>query len=92
MIDPNVYSLLMLVFFIGIFYMMIYRPQKKREKKEKEMRDALKVGDSILTSGGIMGKVINIKDDEITIETGVDKTKIKVIRTAVRVVEGPKEA
>lgn len=90
--DPNLFSSLMFfVIFMGIFYLMIFRPQKKREQKEKEMRDALKEGDNIITVGGIIAKVINIKDDEITVETSVDKTKIKILRSAVRSVEEVKE-
>jgi len=79
------------VVFMGIFYLMIFRPQKKREKKERDMRDALKEGDNIITVGGIIAKVINIKDDEITVESGVDRTKIKVLRSAIRTVEEAKE-
>lgn len=91
--DPNVYSSLMFfVVFIGIFYLMIYKPQKKREKKEREMRDALSTGNNVVTVGGIIGKVVNIKDDEITIETGVEKTQIKVLRSAIRSIEEPIQA
>lgn len=90
--DPNLFSSLMFfVVFMGAFYLMIFRPQKKREQKEREMRDALKEGDNIITVGGIIAKVINIKDDEITVETSVDKTKIKILRSAVRSVEEVKE-
>ncbi|NLD48481.1 MAG: preprotein translocase subunit YajC [Clostridiaceae bacterium] len=90
--DPNLFSSLMFfVVFMGIFYLMIFRPQKKREKKERDMRDALKEGDNIITVGGIIAKVINIKDDEITVESGVDRTKIKVLRSAIRTVEEAKE-
>lgn len=84
--------ILYLVFFGGIMYFMIYRPQKKREKKTREMLGALQVGSNITTIGGIMGKVVNIKDDELTIETGVEKTKIKIAKWAVKEVEKLVEA
>lgn len=67
---------------------MIILPQRKREKKHAEMLKALKTGDNIITTGGIIGKIINIKDDEITIETSVERTQIKIIRSAIsRVVD-----
>jgi len=74
--------------FIVIMYLMIILPQRKREKKHAEMLKALKTGDNIITTGGIIGKIINIKDDEITIETSVERTQIKIIRSAIsRVVD-----
>lgn len=53
-----------------IMYFMIIRPQKKREKLTKQMLDGLVVGDKILTIGGIIGKIVTIKDDTICVETG----------------------
>lgn len=81
-----------LVFFIGIMYLLIFLPQKKRDKKAKTMLDALQVGNAIITIGGIAGKVINIKDDEVTIETGVEKTKINIKKWAVKEVAKPVES
>lgn len=79
-------------FFIVIMYLMIFRPQKKREKKTREMLNNLQVGTQVITIGGVMGKVINIKDDELTIETSVEKTQLKVKRWAIKEVEQPVEA
>ncbi|QZY57055.1 preprotein translocase subunit YajC [Crassaminicella profunda] len=73
----------MTVIFIAIFYFLIIRPQKKREKQIKEMRDSLKVGEQISTIGGIFGKISKIKDDTVTIEVGSDKTKLQIARWAV---------
>ena len=56
-------TIIMLVAFIAIFYFMIYRPQKKQEKETTKMRDNLQVGDEISTNGGILGRVVKIKDD-----------------------------
>ncbi|WP_129597568.1 preprotein translocase subunit YajC [Anaerophilus nitritogenes] len=82
--NPQMYSpILMTVIFVAIFYVLIIRPQKKREKQVREMRDNLKVGDQITTIGGIYGKISKIKDDFIIIEVGADKTKLQIARWAV---------
>ncbi|NLP13196.1 MAG: preprotein translocase subunit YajC [Clostridium sp.] len=80
-------TLIIPIGFIAAMYLMVILPQKKRDKQHRQMLDALQVGDNVVTTGGIIGKVINIKDDEITIETSVEKTKIKFIRTAIGSVE-----
>ncbi len=85
-------TILMLVAFIAIFYFMIYRPQKKQEKETAKMRDNLQIGDEISTNGGILGRVVRIKDDIVTIETGSDKNKLKIFKWAVRAVEIPANA
>lgn len=76
-------SLIMLVLIIVFFYFLIIRPQKKQEKKEKAMRDALEIGDEVVTNGGIVGIVFSIKDDTIVIETGSDRSKIRVMKWAI---------
>ncbi|MBQ8588460.1 MAG: preprotein translocase subunit YajC [Clostridia bacterium] len=58
------------IILFAIMYFMIIRPQKKREKLTKQMLDGLVVGDKILTIGGIIGKIVSIKDDKIYVETG----------------------
>ncbi|MDP4180241.1 MAG: preprotein translocase subunit YajC [Bacillota bacterium] len=82
-------TLIMFVPIILVFYFMIYMPQKKRDKKTREMLNALKVGDSIATVGGISGKIVNIKDDEITIETSIKKTEIVVMKWSVKEIQNP---
>lgn len=76
-------SLLYILVFIGIFYFLLIRPQQKKQKQEKEMLESLKAGDYILTRSGIYGKVLNIKDDIITVEVGADKVKMKMAKWAV---------
>jgi len=76
---------------IVIMYVMIIMPQKKKDKKRREMQNSIKVGEEIVTIGGIMGKVVNIKDDEITIETSVEKTKVKIFRFAIDSVTSPED-
>ncbi len=75
----------------GLMYVMLILPQKKKEKKTKELLNSLQVGWAVTTIGGISGKIVNIKDDEITIESGVEKTKILVKRWAVKDVVKPVE-
>jgi preprotein translocase subunit YajC len=94
-ISSGVINVLMLVFIIALMYFMLIRPQKKREKETKAMLDALKVGDKIVTIGGICGKVAKIKDDFVIIETGNigtpdEKSFLKMERDAVKTVETKK--
>ena len=81
-------SLGMILYFIviiGIFYFFMIRPQKKKEKQTKAMLDAMKVGDDVLTIGGIYGTISNIKDDKLLIETSKqNKTVIEIARWAVK--------
>ena len=66
---------------------MIYRPQKKQEKKDAAMRAALEIGDQVTTIGGIVGRVVAIKDDTFVLETGADRVKIRFIKNAISSVE-----
>jgi len=84
-------TLIYMAFFIGIMYLVIFLPQKRRDKKVKEMLNSLEVGNNITTIGGIVGKIINIKDDEVTIETAAERTQIKIKKWAVKDVEKPIE-
>ncbi len=77
-------SLIMIIPMIAVFYFMIIMPQKKRDKKTREMLNALNVGENIITIGGIVGKIINIKDDELTIETSIKRTELVIMRWAVK--------
>ena len=71
--------------FILIFYFLIIRPQKKQQQKLRNMLDALQVNDKVVTVGGIIGKVIKIKEDEVIIETGTgnEKSQIKFQKAAI---------
>ena len=83
----NLMSTVMLVILMAVFLVVMIVPQKKREKKEKQMRENLQVGDGITTIGGIVGRVVSIKDDTILVETGSDRTKIRFNKWAVQTVE-----
>ena len=80
-------TLIMLVAMIAIFYFFMYRPQKKQEKETNEMRNGLTVGDEITTIGGIIGKIISIKDETVVIETSGERTKIRILKSAIKCVD-----
>lgn len=73
-----------LILIVVVFYLILIRPQKKREKEVQAMRSNLEVGDEIVTIGGILGTVVLIKDDYIVLETGSDRSKIRIVRAAVQ--------
>jgi len=81
----------MILVFVAMYAILII-PQRRREKKTREMLNALKVGDVITTIGGLRGKIINIKDDEVTIESSVEKTQIVFKKWAVKEVDKKLEA
>lgn len=78
-----------IILMFGLMYLILILPQRKREKKNREMIDAAIVGDKVITIGGICGKIVNIKDDEITIESGTERTKITFKKSAIREVIKP---
>lgn len=70
------------VLFFGIFYLLVFRPQQKQAKKQREFLQNLKVGDRVVTSGGIHGEVKGLTDTTITLEIA-DRVRVKVTRVAV---------
>ena len=78
--------IIIIVMFVALYFFMI-RPQKKQEKEQTEMRNTLSVGDEITTIGGIIGKVVSIKEETVTIETSHDRTKIRILNSAVKTVD-----
>lgn len=66
-----------------VFYFFMIRPEKKKNKQITEMRDSLRVGDEVVTIGGIIGKITNVNGDQITLETGADRSKVKMMRWAI---------
>jgi len=77
-----------LVLLFAVFYFLIIRPQKKRDKETKDMLSALKKGDKITTIGGIYGRIVDIRDDVVTIEVGAERTQLLLARWAIRGVVG----
>ena len=72
-----------LILFFVIMWLFLVRPQRKKDKETKEMRNSLQVGDSIVTIGGIIGKVLAAKDDSVVIYCGTDKTKMEFKKWAI---------
>lgn len=75
--------IILMVALLAVMYFLMIRPQKKRQKEEQEMRSSLEIGDEIITIGGIVGKVVTIREEDIVIETGADRTKMKLQRWAI---------
>ena len=76
-------QLIVLAVMLGLFYLMIFIPENKRKKKYAGMLNALKVNDEIMTRGGIIGKVINIQDTYLIIQSGPDKARFKLDKNGI---------
>lgn len=77
-------SLILMVGLFAVMYFVMIRPQKKKQKEEQQMRDSIQIGDEITTIGGIMGRVVTVKEDSIVLETGADRVKMKFQRWAIQ--------
>ena len=75
--------IILMVVMVVLMYFTMIRPQKKRQKEEQEMRSSLEIGDEIVTIGGIVGKVVTIREEVLIIETGADRNKMRIQRWAV---------
>ena len=87
--NGGMFSLIWIIGMIAIFYFMLIRPQKKQEKKTKQMLASLQVGDKVVTIGGICGKVTKLKDEHVYLETGFvgnpnERSTIKMERAAIK--------
>lgn len=78
-----VFTGISLVLMLVVFYFFMIRPEKKRAKKMREMLDNLQVADEVVTTGGIIGRVLRVTEDTVLLETGGDKTRIRVLRTSI---------
>ncbi|MBR7122617.1 MAG: preprotein translocase subunit YajC [Oscillospiraceae bacterium] len=76
-------TILMLVAMVAVFYFMLIRPENKRKKEAEQLRSNMKVGDVVTTIGGIVGTVVNIKDDKFVMETGADQVRIEFQKWAL---------
>ena len=86
--DPNangglMSTVIMLVVMIGVFYFMLIRPENKRKKEAEQTRNSVKVGDQVTTIGGIVGKVVNVKEDKFVMETSADQVRIEFAKWAI---------
>ena len=88
--------LIPLVLIVLFFWLFIIRPEKKRNKEMQSMLDNIQVADEVITNGGIIGRVLSVKEDTVLIETGSDRTKIRVLKSSIAknntVHEAPAEA
>ena len=83
----NIIPTILMIGLVVLVFFFMFRSQKKQEKEANDMRNNLQVGDEITTIGGIIGEIVRIKDETVTIETGKDRVKIRVLRTAIRSVD-----
>ena len=74
------------ILILVVMYFLMIRPQQKKQKEEQKMRNNLRVGDELTTIGGIKGRVVSIKDETVTIETGADRSKIQFEKWAIQTV------
>ena len=75
--------IIMLVVLIAVFYFFMIRPENKKKKQMQQMRDSLSVGDTITTIGGIIGKIVSVKEDSIVFETSEDRVRMQVTKWAI---------
>ncbi len=75
--------LIMIVIMVAVMYFMIWRPESKRKKQAEAMRSSLKKGDQITTIGGIIGKIVQVQDETIIIETSEDRVRMELAKWAV---------
>ena len=85
----NWISILIILVPLALMYFLAIVPQKKKEKQLQETIDSAIIGDQIVTIGGIAGKIVNIKDDEITFETSVERTKMTVMKWSIKEIIKP---
>lgn len=77
------FSLVLMILLIALIYFMMIRPQRKKDKADREMRESLRVGDEVITIGGIIGKVEKINEKTVVISTTAAKNKIEFLKTAI---------
>ena len=85
-VDPSAglgSTVIMMVVMLGVFYFMLIRPENKRKKEAEQMRSAVKKGDEIVTIGGIVGTVVDVKEKNIVLETGADQVRIEFEKWAI---------
>ena len=76
-------TVVMMVAMLAIFYFMLIRPENKRKKEAEEMRSSIRKGDKITTIGGIVGTVVDVKENNIVVETSADQVRIEFAKWAV---------
>ncbi|MBN7772434.1 preprotein translocase subunit YajC [Clostridium aminobutyricum] len=92
MSNSTLIQLAPLAFLIFIMYFLLIRPQKKKEKAVNEMRNNVKVGDDVITIGGLCGKIVKVKDETIVIQVGAEKLKFEMMKWAISKVVSSNES
>lgn len=85
-------SYIMMGAMLVVIYLVMFLPQRKQQKRVNQMRANLDIGDEVLTQGGIIGRVVSLKEDTVVIETGNDRVKLRVLRSAIAQNLAPKES
>ena len=88
--NSSIIQFLPLIFILGIFYLIVFLPARRRQKKLQDMIDSLKVGDKVVTSGGIYGTIVGFKDDRIQLRIA-ENVKIELSRNAVTALQGSEQ-
>ena len=88
--SSSIINFLPLVFILAIFYLIVFLPARRRQKKLQDMIDSLKVGDKVVTSGGIYGTIVGFKDDRIQLRIA-ENVKIELSRNAVTALQGAEQ-
>ncbi|MGH4137463.1 preprotein translocase subunit YajC [Clostridium sp.] len=81
--SSQIVSLLPIILMLVVFYLVVFIPENKRKKRYAALLNNLKVNDEVMTKGGIMGKIINIQDDYIILESGPDRTRVKLGKSGI---------
>ena len=84
-------SVVLWVVVFGVFYFLLIRPQKKKDKELKEMRDSINVGDKVVTIGGLCATVAKVEEERVVLEVGPNRTKMPFEKWAIGTVESKKE-
>ncbi|MEG0773212.1 preprotein translocase subunit YajC [Clostridium sp.] len=79
----QIMAFLPMIVVLALFYVMIFIPEKKRKKQYSDMISSLKVNDEIMSKGGLMGRIINIHEDYIILETGPERARIKLAKMGI---------
>ena len=85
-------TVIMMVVMIGVFYFMLIRPENKRKKEAEQMRSSVKKGDKITSIGGIVGTVVDVKENNVVVETSADQVRIELAKWALSSNETAAEA
>ncbi len=81
--QSSILSLVMMIVLLIAFYFILIRPQRKKEKKDAEMRKNVQIGDEIVTAGGIVGIIVRVEESTVLLETGGDRSKLRIQKWAI---------